>query len=181
MAGRKKSSDKEKSTTVERMLAKDEYILVHLCPTFKEVDLPQHLLSLNTVTLKLSRLFRGKTVVSKSSVEADLLFGDRYFTCKMPLGAIWGVTGQSGEFMVWPESAPQELFEQISVEKEKIEKVKKEKPALKLQRIKDSETSIKEEDAGSHVEILSEKSSGGEKGAIDEKTPKKRPHLRRIK
>ena len=44
-------------------------------------------------------------------VSAELLFGDHYFNCCVPFAAIWGMTGFKGQFLMWPESTPAEIFE----------------------------------------------------------------------
>ena len=43
-------------------------------------------------------------------VEADLLFNGAYFTCSIPLRAIWGITAADGQHTVWPDSAPPDVL-----------------------------------------------------------------------
>lgn len=104
-----KDSAKEKQETLERMLS-DEHVLVHLAPQAPGVELPDHLRRNPTVTLKLSRHFRGRMEISASEVSAELLFGERYFTCRVPLAAVWGMTSLRGQFLMWPDSAPTEVL-----------------------------------------------------------------------
>jgi hypothetical protein len=56
-----------------------------------------------TVTLKISRHFRGALLLHNSSMEAHLLFGDSYCECRIPYDAIWGVTSEYGETTSWLE------------------------------------------------------------------------------
>jgi hypothetical protein len=56
-----------------------------------------------TVTLKISRHFRGALLLHNSSMEAHLLFGDSYCECRITYDAIWGVTSEHGETTSWLE------------------------------------------------------------------------------
>jgi stringent starvation protein B len=125
---------KEKYETINLFL-EEEYVLVHLDSNKKGVVLPSHLMGNGTVTLKLSRLFRGGIEVTKEQILADLLFGDAYFSCTIPLAAVWGITGYKGNNVIWPESTPPEVLEKIATSAapqpvpEKItEKTKEAKP-----------------------------------------------------
>jgi hypothetical protein len=93
-------STKEKRTAIQRLLD-DEYVLVHLVSGAPGVQLPSHLYSHPTVTLKLSRLFRGRLEVKEREISAELLFGENYFTCIVPFTAIWAVTGVKGSMLTW--------------------------------------------------------------------------------
>ena len=109
------AAKKEKYTTLNRLL-NDEYVLVHINPSVDGLALPPHLKGNPSVTLKLSRLFRGTLKVEKELVSADLLFGDGYFTCLVPFEAVWGVTSSKGNNVIWPESTPPHILEQILAE-----------------------------------------------------------------
>lgn len=98
--------DAEKLKTLNRYLL-DEYVLVHINPKAPEVILPDNLLAQPTVTLKLSRLFRGNMQIKTDKVEAELLFGQNYFDCIIPFNAMWGLTTFKGENIIWGQSAPQ--------------------------------------------------------------------------
>ena len=104
---------KEKYETINLFL-EEEFMLLHLDSSKKGVVLPTHLMGNGTVTLKLSRLFRGGIEVTKEQISADLLFGDAYFSCAIPLPAVWGVTGYKGNNVIWPESTPPEILEKIA-------------------------------------------------------------------
>lgn len=98
----------DKFSAINRLLF-DEYILVHVNTAYPGLKLPNHLLEQGTVTLKLSKLFRGKLLVEKDLITAELLFSEAYFDCEIPMGAIWGVTSFQGRQTIWPESLPPEL------------------------------------------------------------------------
>jgi hypothetical protein len=110
----KRPGIKEKYDAIVRLL-EDEYALVHLDPAFPGVVLPAHLRGAPSVTLKLSRLFRGALTIGDVQIEADLLFGSTYVTCVVPYGAIWGISSAAGSNIVWPEDAPREVREKIVV------------------------------------------------------------------
>ena len=88
---------------------KQEYVLVHLNPKCEDVVIPEHLAADASVTLKLSRYFRGNMDVTEERVEAELLFGGTYFTCVIPLKAIWSCTSEDGNNPIWIQSAPPEV------------------------------------------------------------------------
>ena len=104
----------EKTKTLKRLLL-GEYILVHVDPRASNLTLPPHLLQNETVTLKLSRLFRGAMEVDNEKVTAELLFSGTYFTCVVPLDAIWGITSEKGENLIWVESAPKEVLKNMLI------------------------------------------------------------------
>ena len=85
----------------------DEHMLMHIDPSTAGVTLPLDLMNSPTITLKLSKLFKGKLIVEKDAIEAELLFGDEYFTCIVPLNAIWGITSYKGQTLTWPNTDQQ--------------------------------------------------------------------------
>jgi stringent starvation protein B len=107
-----KSPIKEKVDTLNRFL-NDEHMLIHLCPRSKGVSIPDYLMDNPTVTLKLSRHFRGKLEITEERVKTELLFNDKYFDCVVPFEALWGMTSFRGQFLMWPESTPQEVFDTL--------------------------------------------------------------------
>ncbi|MBN8547782.1 MAG: hypothetical protein J0M12_00555 [Deltaproteobacteria bacterium] len=98
-------STKPKYEVLNRFLL-DEYVLIHLDPSRAGVVVPNHLTKSQVLTLKLSKLFRGAMELTKEKVTADLLFEQDYFSCTVPLDAVWGATNEKGDTVVWPESAP---------------------------------------------------------------------------
>lgn len=104
---------KQKHENLIRFLDSDEFVLVHVNPKNKDLVVPEYLTKDPSVTLKLSRYFRGKLEVGNEVVEVDLLFGGKYFTCVIPYDAIWGCTSEKGENVIWPESTPEEVLKSI--------------------------------------------------------------------
>ena len=88
----------------------DEYILVQVNTSSAGLSLPKHLTELPSVTLKLSRLFRGSMTLNDSGISADLLFNGAYFTCILPLDSIWACSSASGTIQQWDDSVPAELL-----------------------------------------------------------------------
>ncbi len=119
--------DAEKLKTLNRCLL-DEYVLVHINPKAPDVIVPEQLALQPTVTLKLSRLFRGAMQVKTDRVEAELLFGSSYFKCVLPFNAIWGVTNYKNENFIWGQSAP---GPQAAVQNEASEAPKPKAPFLR--------------------------------------------------
>ncbi len=103
----------EKHKNLSRLLDAETYVLVHFDPKNKDVIIPTHLSNDPSVTLKLSRYFRGNLEINEDRVAADLLFSGTYFTCVIPYEAIWGCTSEGGENIIWPESTPEEVLRNI--------------------------------------------------------------------
>jgi hypothetical protein len=98
----------DQKTTVERLLD-DEQVLVHINPIFPGVMIPSHLAENKTVTLRLSRYFKGELATDEEKITAELLFGSTYITCVIPWGSIWGASSLEGDEYVWREAAPEEI------------------------------------------------------------------------
>jgi stringent starvation protein B len=94
--------NREKKKIIEQLLS-TEHVLLHIVPHAPGVKLPVHLMKTHTVTLKISRNFRGSLTLNATSVEAHLLFGTNYFECSVPFESIWGVTSGKGETTSWLE------------------------------------------------------------------------------
>jgi hypothetical protein len=93
---------REKKRVIEQLLTGD-HVLLHLVPQAPGVELPSHLMENLTVTLKISRHFRGALLLHNADIEAHLLFGDSYCECRVPYDAIWGVTSEYGDTTSWLE------------------------------------------------------------------------------
>jgi len=91
---------REKKRVIEQLLIGD-HVLLHLVPQAPGVELPSHLMENLTVTLKISRHFRGALLLHNDYIEAHLLFGDSYCECRVPYDAIWGVTSEYGDTTSW--------------------------------------------------------------------------------
>ena len=122
------SVNREKFEAINRLLDQ-EYILVHVSTSSEGLALPEYLKEQSVVTLKLSRWFRGGMDVSQERISADLLFDNNYFTCLIPLPAVWGVTSSKGENLVWPKSMPPQLMSSIVAAQVESQPEMKKEPA----------------------------------------------------
>jgi hypothetical protein len=104
-----KESRADQKTTIERLLD-DEQVLIHVNPSFPGVVIPSHLAENKTVTLRLSRYFKGEMLTDADKITAELLFGSAYITCVIPWGSIWGASSLQGDEYVWKEAAPEEIL-----------------------------------------------------------------------
>lgn len=98
-------------------LLEQEYLLIHVNPLADGVEVPAYLKKEKTLTLKLSRLFRGTMSIEEEQelVTADLLFGGKYYTCRVPFHSLWGVTDVKGESLIWPDSIPPQMTMHLAV------------------------------------------------------------------
>ena len=104
-----KESLEEKFASIDKGL-EGEYILLHINTSDEKLIIPSHLRSKSSVTLKISRWFRGAMELFEDRIEAELLFDGKYFNCSIPLPAVWGLTSATGQHSVWPDSAPQDVL-----------------------------------------------------------------------
>ena len=120
-----------KRETLERLLEQD-HILVYANTSAKGLVVPPHLYSAPSVTLKLSKLFRGGLWFEEEKVTSDLLFGPNYFTCEIPYASIWGVASADGDSEVWADALPPQidpnLARQAITPEHKIKRVGESKP-----------------------------------------------------
>jgi hypothetical protein len=98
----------DQKSTIERLL-RDEQVLVHLNTTTPGVQIPSHLTQNKTVTLRLSRYFKGQLHTDAERITAELLFGSTYHICVIPWESIWGASAPHGEEFLWKEAAPDEI------------------------------------------------------------------------
>ena len=110
---------RDQRTTIERLLD-DEQVLVHINPMAPGVVVPDHLGRNQSVTLRLSRFFRGELFTDEERVTADLLFGDQYFTCSIPWTSIWGASSVKGEEFLWAEAAPPQIIDIVMAQQEQL-------------------------------------------------------------
>lgn len=99
----------DQRATVERLLG-DEQVLVHINPQQPGVVIPPYLMDNRTVTLRLSRFFKGRLSTDECEITAELLFGPTYFVCRIPWSSIWGASSVRGEEFVWTEVTPPEIL-----------------------------------------------------------------------
>jgi stringent starvation protein B len=100
--------------TLKRVL-EEEYVLVHINTAGEGLVLPSHLLVDDSVSLKLSRYFRGAMEVTTEKITAELLFNGSYNSCVIPMDAIWGCHSQRGNTAFWAESAPSSIINSLMV------------------------------------------------------------------
>jgi stringent starvation protein B len=115
MTEAQETENKEKFEAINRFL-ENEFVLIHVNPHHPEVEIPNHLRKDPTVTLKISRLFKGGIEVSNERVLTNLLFQGQYHSCNIPLAAIWGLTSEKGSNLVWPNSTPNTVLKQLVVD-----------------------------------------------------------------
>lgn len=109
-----KYAQKSRYDLINRLLI-DEFVMIHLDPNIQGVVVPQHFKGQEMLTLKLSKLFRGKLIVEKDQIEAELLFGQEYFECTIPIAAIWGATSYQGHTQVWQDNVPTFILAQCQL------------------------------------------------------------------
>ncbi len=137
--------NKQKKSTLERLF-EDDWMLIHVDTRAEQVIVPEHLKGSPSITFKLSRLFQGTTEIKNGVISAQLLFGTTRHACVFPYDSVWGATSYKGSNIVWPESAPPEVLEQIDkmpveiemppVEEKKSKKKKNSDKPTHLKRIK---------------------------------------------
>jgi len=124
-----KEDKEEKHKTIEKLLEED-YVLLHIDPKNEGVKIPAYLRNDPSVTLKLSHAFRGSLSISEKLVSAELLFSGEYFTCDVPIEAVWGITGASGKNLVWFDCAPTEVLNKLLKAEEQGERPDSQSAAL---------------------------------------------------
>jgi hypothetical protein len=118
-----KESRSDQKTTIERLLD-DEQVLVHVNAQAPGVQLPPHLAENRTVTLRLSRFFKGDLTTDDKKAVAELLFGSEYFTCILPWSSIWGASSIRGEEFIWAEAAPEEILQLVLAQQQQQQQMK---------------------------------------------------------
>lgn len=91
-----------------------EFLLVHLDARKDGVQVPAHLATNPSLTLKLSYLFQGETVRDETEITSFLRFNNAYEKCVIPWTAIWGFTSAKDENQIWPEDLPKEVLIQLA-------------------------------------------------------------------
>jgi hypothetical protein len=124
MITREGSHSENQSTTIERLL-NDEQVLVHINPNFPGVVIPAYLMDNRTVTLRLSRYFKGRLSTSEGEITAELLFGPNYFVCSIPWGSIWGASSIRGEEFVWTEATPPDILNLVLSQEERSAEIER--------------------------------------------------------
>jgi hypothetical protein len=105
----------EKQQLLEDLLRED-FAFIHIATSTKGAVLPLTILQSPIATLKVSHNFAGPMTVSEDGVVAELRFGERPFTCKIPWSAIWGMTSFDNKKLLWPEEIPSDVLEKAAQE-----------------------------------------------------------------
>ena len=142
-----------------------DHVLLHLDSRKSGVFVPSHLSDNHSLTLKVSRLFQGRTDYNEVQVSAFLRFEGDYFECVIPWDAVWGMTSANSEQRIWTEDLPTEVISQLALSKLKEIGARILGKGKKEEKKEGKEKEEKEED---------------EKLPKDE-TKRKTPTLRRIK
>lgn len=158
---------KEKYNTIDKLLEGD-HAFIHVDTRLKGVELPDQLLSKHNVTLKISRQFRGEIKLQKDVIIADLLFPEGYHSCRIPFDAIWGVTDEAGKNMIWPQSTPKEILEEMVTQTE-----------VEQDSTEDEEPETQEESPS--ICSTKEKEIAAESEPNPKLAKRKIPHLKRVK
>lgn len=106
----------EKYKILKKHLDLDEFLLVHLIPYFEGVIVPEKYAEQSSLTLKLSYYFRGNLELTEDLITTELRFDGNYFTCSVPLDAVWGCTTLANKNFLWPENIPPESLGSITSE-----------------------------------------------------------------
>jgi hypothetical protein len=129
------STQPNQETTISRLL-NDEQVLVHINPAYPGVAIPDYLMENRTVTLRLSRYFKGRLSTNATEITAELLFGPSYFVCSIPWGSIWGASSVRGEEFVWTEATPPDILHLVLSQEERSAELERReaRPRLKTPR-----------------------------------------------
>jgi hypothetical protein len=103
-----KEDPKSKERVFDELMEGD-HVLVHLDGSASAVRVPDHLRANALLTLKLSYKFQGEITPAKEGITAWLRFSGNYEECFLPWDAIWGITAESGEQIIFPDSLPAPL------------------------------------------------------------------------
>ncbi|MEM4380151.1 MAG: hypothetical protein QXL01_05660 [Thermoplasmatales archaeon] len=95
----------KKIETINNLLS-FEYILVFINPKVEGTKLPDYLMDNDSVTLRISRFFKGSLELKDDRIEAVLKFNGIYYPCILPADSIWGAMTPTGQNVLWLESAP---------------------------------------------------------------------------
>jgi len=104
---------------VARYLLAQGSLFVHLDPRMDTVAVPQWYRSEPQLVLQIG--FDMPVPIRDLEVDAEgvygtLSFNRTPFTCQIPWDAVFALAGDDGRGMVWPDSMPQEITEEIERE-----------------------------------------------------------------
>ncbi len=104
---------------VARYLLAQGSVFVHLDPRMETVAVPQSYRSEPQLVLQIG--FDMPVPISDLEVDSEgvygtLSFNRTPFTCQVPWEAVFALAGDDGRGMVWPDSMPHEITEEIERE-----------------------------------------------------------------
>ena len=130
---------------VARYLLAQGSVFVHLDPRMDTVAVPQWYRSEPQLVLQIG--FDMPVPIRDLEVDADgvygtLSFNRTPFTCEIPWEAVFALAGDDGRGMVWPDSMPHEISEEIEREAgREPPPVVEERPSLRvLPAVEESES-----------------------------------------
>lgn len=94
-----------------------DHVLVHLDSRGLGVEVPEFLSAEPALTLKLSYHFQGEVTRNDTNISAYLKFSGSYHRCVIPWTAIWGITSETKENVMWNEDMPKEVLLRAGQEK----------------------------------------------------------------
>ena len=107
------SRSQQKRALLERFLEED-YAFIHIKVKTPGLVLPLNVMQEQMTTLKVSFNFQGAMTLSDEGVVAELSFGNRAFSCKIPWEAIWAMTSIKDERLMWSDELPPEVLKSLS-------------------------------------------------------------------
>jgi len=87
-------------------------VFIHLDPRPADVDVPSWFKSQPELVLQVGLNLVPAIVdldIGQDALSATLSFNRRPEYCRIPWSAIWGLVGDDGRGMIWPESVPPEV------------------------------------------------------------------------
>ena len=176
--------DRDKHRVIDTLL-ENRFALIHLLPAEEGVDLPDHLCHQTSVSLKISRFFRGKIELLSDRIETDLLFGQTYYSCTIPYRAIWAASSNEGETTTWVPDQPNtgmqdHIVDSVEAAETASSPPDRQKP-FKLKELNNSYSTFTSEEPSPLGEQDSESSDATNSETNEPPKPSKRPHLVRIK
>ncbi len=122
---------------VARYLLAQGSLFVHLDPRVDTVAVPQSYRSEPQLVLQIG--FDMPVPIRDLEVDADGIYGTLSFnrspfTCRVQWDAVFALAGDDGRGMVWPESMPEEISQEIEREagREPPPPVVEERPSLRV-------------------------------------------------
>jgi hypothetical protein len=107
-------------------------VFVHLDPRGQQVRVPPWFKNQPQLVLQVGLNMAVQIPdldVSEHGVSCTLSFSRRPFFCSIPWAAVFGLVGENGPGLVWPEDVPAEIAAQVQAQTQSVQKVTPSKPA----------------------------------------------------